>query len=104
MSSFIPREEPFVCRHCGIRVQPLGRGTYRDHCPACLYSRHVDHDGPGDRLSSCLGFLQPIAIDQDGKKGFIISYRCVKCGKTSRNRAADDDKLVEFMRRKIEGA
>jgi hypothetical protein len=21
---------------------PLKRGSYRNHCPACLYSKHVD--------------------------------------------------------------
>lgn len=97
MSSFIPREEPFVCHHCGMDVQPLGKGTYRDHCPTCLYSRHLDRDGPGDRLSSCFGLLKPIAIDQNGKKGFVIVYSCVKCGKTSRNRAALDDELLGLI-------
>ena len=95
--SFIPREEPFVCEHCGLAVEPLGKGTYRDHCPKCLCSKHVDRDGPGDRLSTCLGLLEPMTIDQDSKKGFTIEYRCVKCGKVSRNRAADDDRLIVFM-------
>lgn len=94
---FIPREETFICEHCGIAVEPLGRGTYRNHCPKCLFSKHVDRDGPGDRLSSCLSLLEPISIDQDGKKGFMIQYRCVKCGKISRNRAAPDDSLLDFM-------
>lgn len=94
---FIPREEPFVCDHCGENVKTLRQGTYRDHCPTCLFSKHVDKDGPGDRLSSCKGTLEPIAIDQDDKKGFMILYQCVNCGKRSRNRAADDDDIVGFM-------
>ncbi len=97
--AFIPREEAFICEHCGVSVEPLGQGTYRDHCPACLYSKHVDHDGPGDRLSACKSFLRPVAVDQDGKKGFVIVYKCEKCGKTSRNRAADDDGIIEFMQK-----
>ena len=96
---FIPREESFICEHCGNTVEPLGRGTYRDHCPACLYSKHVDRDGPGDRLSSCLGLFKPSAIDQDGKKGFVIVSKCLKCGKVSRNRAAPDDDLIGFTER-----
>lgn len=94
--TFIPREEVFTCEHCGLAVQPLGKGTYRDHCPKCLYSKHVDQEGPGDRLSSCRGLLEPIGIDQDSKKGFIVMYQCVKCRKTSRNRAAPDDELLKF--------
>ena len=100
--SFIPREEQFVCGHCGTPVGPLGHGTYRDHCPNCLYSKHVDRDGPGDRLSSCLGLLQPTSIDHDSKKGFVIVYSCIKCGKISRNKAAPDDDLVGFEQSRVE--
>ncbi len=99
---FIPREEPFICEHCNISVSPLGKGTYRDHCPHCLVSKHVDRDGPGDRLSVCKGLLWPIAIDHDGKKGTMIIYECNKCGKSSRNRAADDDDILGFMKKKEE--
>ena len=94
--TFIPREEPFVCENCGQPVQPLLKGTYRNHCPRCLYSKHVDLDGPGDRLSPCQGLLQPTGIDQDSKKGYIILYRCTKCRKKSKNKAAPDDDLVGF--------
>lgn len=93
---FIPREEPFTCDCCEAVVQPLGKGTYRDHCPRCLWGKHVDRDGPGDRLSPCGGLLMPTAIDQDGKKGTVIEYECLSCGKTSRNKAAPDDDVVEF--------
>ncbi len=97
--TFIPREESFICEHCSMYVEPLGKGTYRDHCPQCLYSKHVDRDGPGDRLSACKSLLKPVGIDQDGKKGFLILYQCEKCGKSSRNRAAGDDKIIEFMQK-----
>jgi tRNA(Ile2) C34 agmatinyltransferase TiaS len=94
---FIPREESFTCEHCGMLVQPLGKGTYRDHCPKCLYSKHVDRDGPGDRLSSCKGLLEPVAIDTDSKKGFVITYRCTGCKKSHRNKSAPDDDVIGFM-------
>ena len=97
MTVFIPREEPFTCEHCDKAVEPLGKGTYRNHCPRCLHSKHVDRDGPGDRLSVCQGMLAPTAIDQDGKKGWMIEYRCAKCGKTSRNKAAPDDEIHGFL-------
>jgi DNA-directed RNA polymerase subunit RPC12/RpoP len=96
--TFLPREEPFICEHCGTSVEPLGKGTYRNHCPKCLYSKHVDSEGPGDRASTCHGLLKPIEIDQDAKKGFVIVYKCGKCGKISRNRAAEDDDLVGFLK------
>ena len=97
---FIPREEPFICEHCSFAVQPLGKGTYRDHCPKCLYSKHVDKEGPGDRLSECKGLLKPTAIDQDSKKGFVIVHVCEKCGKIQRNKAAPDDDIIGYMQRR----
>lgn len=102
--TFIPREESFTCEHCGVDVHPLGSGTYRNHCPQCLFSKHVDRDGPGDRLSLCLGLLEPISIDQDGKKGLMIQYHCVKCQKVSRNRAASDDNILQFMQNHLRNA
>lgn len=96
MSPFIAREEPFTCEQCGNAVEPLGKGTYRNHCPTCLYSKHVDDLGPGDRNSLCGGLMEPIGIDQEAKKGFVLIHSCVKCGKISRNRAAPDDDIVSF--------
>jgi DNA-directed RNA polymerase subunit RPC12/RpoP len=98
---FIPREEPFTCENCRAKVEPLGKGTYRDHCPRCLFSKHVDDRGPGDRQSECKGLLMPTGIDQDAKKGFLITYQCTRCKRTSRNRAAHDDDLVGFLRRNV---
>ena len=93
---FIAREESFVCENCKKPVEPLLKGTYRDHCPYCLYGKHVDDVGPGDRASTCKGLLKPIGIDQDTKRGFMILYTCLKCKKSSKNRAAFDDKIIEF--------
>jgi len=94
---FIAREEQFTCEHCSADVTPLQRGSYRNHCPVCLWSKHVDAEGPGDRASACGGLMQPIGIDQDGKKGFIILHQCAKCGKEGRNKAAPDDDLASFQ-------
>jgi hypothetical protein len=90
---FIPRQESFVCENCGFEVEMLKHGTCRNHCPKCLYSKHVDADGPGDRASSCQGLMRSIAIDTDTKKGFVIMHKCEKCGKEIRNKAAPDDEL-----------
>ena len=93
---FIARQEPFVCEHCHAEVLPLEKGTYRNHCPVCLWSKHVDKDGPGDRLSECLGLMEPTGMDHDGKRGWMIVHKCVKCGKKIPNKVAPDDDDTKF--------
>ena len=41
MKRFNELDEGFICEHCGKEVLPLGY-TSRDHCPYCLYSKHVN--------------------------------------------------------------
>ncbi len=92
---FIARQESFVCEHCGTDVKPLTNGSYRNHCPVCLWSKHVDQDGPGDRLSICLGLMEPVGLDFDQKKGgWMIVHVCTKCEKKIPNRAAPDDDIT----------
>jgi DNA-directed RNA polymerase subunit RPC12/RpoP len=93
---FIARQEAFTCEHCGHSVDPLQNGSYRNHCPRCLFSKHVDKDGPGDRASMCGALMRPISIDQDSKRGFLVIHRCEHCGKQIPNRAAPDDDLASF--------
>lgn len=102
MSTFIARQESFICAHCKKQIEPLAHGSYRNHCPYCLYSLHVDKDGPGDRASTCLSLMRPDHVDHDGKKGWIIVHICTKCGKTIPNKTTEDDKIIEFMERKSE--
>lgn len=89
--TFIARQEPFVCEHCGITVEPLKHGTYRNHCPQCLWSKHVDDLGPGDRRSLCGGMMEPIGVEHRGAKGWMIVHRCRECGKSIMNTYALDD-------------
>jgi RNHCP domain-containing protein len=70
-------------------VSPLTNGSYRNHCPACLWSRHVD-DVPGDRASECGGAMRPVAVRQHSAKGHQLVHRCERCGTTSVNRVAID--------------
>ena len=93
---FVARQEAFMCEHCGKQVAPIVHGSYRNHCPFCLYSKHVDAEGPGDRASSCGGLMRPIALDQRSGKGFFVIHECTKCGKQIPNRAAADDDLASF--------
>lgn len=79
----IHRDEAFTCLHCGREVPPGGRRP-RDHCPWCLYARHVDVV-PGDRAAGCGGLLVPVGV-ADG----VLHYRCARCGVARRNRVLDD--------------
>jgi len=97
--SFIARQEAFTCEHCGEPVEPLEHGSYRNHCPKCLYSKHVDGAGPGDRASSCQGLMHPDHMDYDGKKGWLIVHVCLKCKKTIPNKTAPDDDITELLKR-----
>ncbi|MBN1442448.1 MAG: RNHCP domain-containing protein [Planctomycetes bacterium] len=80
----------FVCEHCGLEVLPLLQGSYRNHCPACLWSRHVDVV-PGDRAEACGGLMEPVGVKGSSAGGWDIVHRCVRCGATRVNRAALDD-------------
>ena len=61
----------------------------RDHCPNCLYSKHVDIS-PGDRMNSCLGLMEPIGVEKY-KNTYKIIYKCLKCGQIHKNIMANDD-------------
>lgn len=98
--------EGFVCEWCGTDVVPLTNGSYRNHCPACLHSKHVD-EHPGDRRSMCRGLMKPIELAYRRKKGYQIVHVCVECGTLKRNKVAVDtvqpDDLVAWVRAKNEG-
>lgn len=88
------RDEEFVCENCGKNVLPL-KYSARDHCPFCLYSKHVDIM-PGDRKNTCLGLLKPIGIEKF-KDTYKIVYRCTKCGEYHKNIMAKDDNMEEII-------
>ncbi len=86
-------KEDFICGHCGKEIKGDG---YTNHCPHCLWSKHVDIN-PGDRAQSCRGMMKPIRIETEGKKGMIIIHRCEKCGYEKRNKAQKDDDIGVFI-------
>ena len=90
----------FICGHCGRYALPLSNGSYRNHCPLCLYSKHVD-DLPGDRKNNCGGLMAPLDIRYNSHKGYQIVHRCVKCGKEKINLIARDtvqsDDLLKIL-------
>ena len=91
MANFVEIDESFVCENCGKLVEPLGYSC-RNHCPSCLHSKHVDIN-PGDRAEECHGLLEPIGIEMNSKKGYVIVYKCKKCGAIRKNIAARDDNM-----------
>ena len=94
---FIPRQESFACGNCKAEVEPLKHGTYRNHCPQCLYSKHVDKDGPGDRKAECQGLMKPVSLEDHPKKNWVITHACTKCDKVIRNKAAPDDDITGWQ-------
>jgi phage FluMu protein Com len=80
--------ENFVCENCGYEV--LGNG-YTDHCPRCLYSKHVDIN-PGDRSNECEGLMKPIDLEiKHGK--YVIIYECSKCKEIHRVKVVEEDDM-----------
>ena len=95
MKRFNELDEGFICEHCKKEVFPLGY-TSRDHCPYCLYSKHVDIN-PGDRENPCKGLLKPIGIEKY-KDTYKIIYKCEKCNKEHKNIIAKDDDMNEIIK------
>ena len=80
--------EDFDCEHCGAHVQGNG---YTNHCPKCLWSKHVDKE-PGDRAERCSGMMEPVKLE-GSSPAYRIVHRCVKCGAERRvNTSPDDNK------------
>jgi hypothetical protein len=72
----------------------------RNHCPYCLWSRHLDWRSAGDRRSECRAVMQPVGLttkrsrnkyarERDGE--LMLIHRCTGCAKVVINRIAADD-------------
>lgn len=95
--------QEFICLHCGLYigfVPEIAGVRNRNHCPYCLWSRHVDWRTSGDRLSSCRAGMRPVGLttkrgrnkyarERDGE--LMIIHRCTGCGELVINRIAADD-------------
>lgn len=90
MKKFTVINEGFKCLNCKHDNEKLA-GSCRNHCQKCLFSLHLDQENPGDRLSKCQNLMTPISITHNGKKGWMIKHKCLKCEKTILNKAALDD-------------
>lgn len=85
--------EDFTCEQCGIFVRGSG---YTNHCPQCLWSKHVDRY-PGDRQEMCQGAMQPISVECKSGR-YIILHRCISCGFKRRNKVLDSDSFDAVIR------
>ena len=97
------RQVGFVCLNCGHAVpsQEIYSGVKnRNHCPYCLFSRHVDLFQAGDRLCACRAAMRAIGLTlkKERKKygsamgELMLVHQCVGCQSIAINRiAADDD-------------
>jgi len=86
-------KEDFTCERCGFFVRGSG---YTNHCPKCLWSKHVDIN-PGDRQATCHGLMEPMGVEVKNGK-YIILHRCVSCGFVRRNRVAEHDDFDAILR------
>jgi hypothetical protein len=96
-------EQGFTCVRCGQFVTcaaAVAGVQNRNHCPCCLWSRHLDWRAGGDRRSDCLAPMEPIGLttkrscnkyasERDGE--LMIIHRCARCGQLVINRIAADD-------------
>lgn len=94
MKLFNMIDENFICENCGKTVKPL-KYSARDHCPFCLYSKHLDIN-PGDRKNTCKGLMKPIGVEKF-KDTYKIIYKCVNCHQNHKNRIAKDDDFNEII-------
>lgn len=94
----------FRCAHCQQLVSAehvVSRVNNRNHCPYCLWSRHLDLFAAGDRLSACKGQMKVIGLTMKKSRNkyrlgsggeLMLIHECVDCSTLSINRiAADDD-------------
>ena len=44
------------------------------------------------------GILEPIGLETNSKKGYVIVFRCKKCGAIRKNKVAEDDNMDEVIK------
>ncbi|PIR47059.1 MAG: hypothetical protein COV07_01020 [Candidatus Vogelbacteria bacterium CG10_big_fil_rev_8_21_14_0_10_45_14] len=90
--AFLRRKENFTCEVCGEHV--FGDG-YTNHCPKCLWSKHVDVH-PGDRASDCCGMMDAISAEENHGE-MILTHRCIVCGHQKRNKVEKADNYDKII-------
>src|SRR3989344_327606 len=90
---FKKKKENFVCENCSEKVSGDG---YTNHCPHCLWSKHVDIF-PGDRAENCDGLMEPIDKEK-GRGKWSIIYQCLGCGVKRKNKIAKEDNFDRLIK------
>lgn len=96
--AFIMKNESFLCENCGKEILKHPTWSARNHCPYCLYSKHLDKDFPWDRASKCQWLMKPVWKDYHKNKGWMVIHECQKCGKRIPNKLAEDDSVEVYGR------
>jgi len=85
-------KEDFTCENCGYEV--IGDG-YTNHCPKCLWGKHVDIN-PGDRAAECGGMMEPVGAEMGGGE-YAIVHVCTKCDFERKNKLQDQDNFEALL-------
>lgn len=103
MTNYFEINSDFTCVHCRNYVsarQMLAGVQNRNHCPYCLWSRHMDLFKAGDRMAACKAPMQPIGLTLKASHKkyasvtggeMMLVHLCSGCEKISINRIAADD-------------
>ena len=65
MTNYFDINSDFTCAHCHnyVSAGPMLAGVHnRNHCPYCLWSKHLDQFKAGDRMAACKAPMQPIGL------------------------------------------
>lgn len=93
----------FKCLHCQSYVSAavwLAGVQNRNHCPYCLWSRHLDLFEAGDRLAACKAPMRPVGLTLKRSRNkyasvsvgeLMLVHLCTDCSRISINRLAADD-------------
>lgn len=103
MKMSFKKDKGFECAHCHqwVSVDKFIGTHFRNHCPFCFWSKHVDFKKSGDHQSPCHGLMEPIGLTFK-KEGFdkygqprqgelMLIHQCQDCGQITINRTAADD-------------
>ena len=85
--------EDFVCESCGYEVEGNG---YTNHCPNCLWSKHVDVN-PGDRKETCHGMMKPVDLENKGNVFYVV-HECLMCKFKKRNKVVKGDNFSQLIK------
>jgi hypothetical protein len=103
MTRYFDINSDFECIQCRNYVSTgymLAGVNNRNHCPYCLWSRHLDLFSAGDRMSACKAAMRPVGLTMKRSRKkyaaasggeFMLVHNCTRCQRISINRIAADD-------------